>query len=74
MTGCRIQALGSLEREEPAASGAAELVRSLRGELGCAICSDLILDAGILPCSHGFCYKVTHPPRTPFHSQACRAR
>lgn len=34
------------------------VLKRLKAELYCALCSDLIIDAGILPCSHGFCYQV----------------
>jgi hypothetical protein len=35
-------------------------VKRLSGELSCCLCQELILDAGVLPCSHGFCYKCVH--------------
>ncbi len=33
---------------------------ALQSEMGCALCSNLMMDASVLPCSHAFCFQCVH--------------
>ncbi len=40
------------------------LSQLLPPELSCALCSSLLVDAAVLPCSHAFCFACLHPRLT----------
>ncbi|KAM3573094.1 hypothetical protein VYU27_004906 [Nannochloropsis oceanica] len=53
--------------------GKAEVLAELEGELGCALCSELMVDAGVLPCSHAFCFSCirAHFQQQPQQHRCC---
>jgi len=58
---CRaVKTSGRSQQAKGDKGGQEEILQVLEAELGCALCSEIVMDAGVLPCSHAFCFSCVH--------------